>query len=226
MKIKTLIATGVGLALVGSAAAYAQYSDIEQPGYEMVTSDGPFELREYAPMLVAEVTHTGQRSRALNAGFRRLAAYIFAQERPGANTDAIAMTSPVLQDQTTKIAMTSPVMQDEVEGETDGTGTWRTRFIMPAQYTLETLPQAAEDITLDSVPGRHMAAVRFRGYGRDTDLVQAEAALREWMAEQELTASGPAEFAFYDAPMVPGPMRRNEVMIPVAMDASREDAAD
>ena len=214
MKIKTLIAAGVGLAVVGSAAAYAQYSNIEQPGYEAVTSDGPYELREYAPMLVAEVTHTGERSRALSAGFRRLAAYIFAQDRPGANSEKIAMTSPVMQDQTAKIAMTSPVIQDEAQDA----GTWRTRFIMPSQYTVESLPEAPQDIAISQVPARHMAAVRFRGYGRDADLFQAEAKLREWIDEQELEPSGPSEFAFYDAPMVPGPLRRNEVMIPIAMD--------
>jgi hypothetical protein len=43
-----------------------------------------------------------------------------------------------------------------------------------------------------------------------------EARLRDWIATQRLMPSGEAEFAFYDAPMIPGPLRRNEVLIPVA----------
>ncbi len=33
---------------------------------------------------------------------------------------------------------------------------------------------------------------------------------------QGIAPLGEAEYAFYDAPMVPGPLRRNEVLIPVA----------
>ena len=121
------------------------------------------------------------------------------------------MTSPVLQDQSQEIAMTSPVMQDEA-GEGD---TWRTRFVMPSKYTLDTLPTPPEDITLTEVEGRRMAAVRFSGRGSGDELAEREQDLREWIARQGLIAAGPAEFAFYDAPMVPPPLRRNEVMIPV-----------
>lgn len=214
MRMKKWLGIGLGLVALGSAAAYAQYRSIEKPAYDVVKSAEGFELRDYAPMLVAEVSHTGDRRRALNAGFRRLAAYIFAEDRPGANDEKIAMTSPVLHDrQSEKIAMTSPVMQDNSEAET-----WRTRFVMPSEYTLDTLPQAPEDITLTEVPGRRMAAVMFNGWGGQEDLIAMELALREWIKEDGLTQAGDAEYAFYDAPMVPGPMRRNEVMIPIATE--------
>lgn len=220
MKKRTWIAAGLAIVVLGGGAvAWAQYRNIEKPAFEVVAQSEDFEVREYAPMIVAEVTHTGPRSEALNNGFRRLAAYIFAQDRPGAEANAeqgeeIAMTSPVLLDQTQEIAMTSPVMQDGAS-DGDADGAWRTRFVMPSQYTLETLPQTPEDITLTEVPGRRMAAVRFSGSGTSSDLEREEARLRSWMAENSLEATGPAEYAFYDAPMVPSPLRRNEVMIPV-----------
>ena len=205
---KGWIAAGIALAGVAAGAAYAQYRDIEQPAYQSLTREGAFELREYAPMIVAEVTHTGDRRRALTAGFRRLAAYIFAEDRPGAQ---IAMTSPVLQDQAAEIAMTAPVLQA-------GTGkdVWRTRFVMPRQYTMATLPAAPDTIELQEVPGRTVAAITFSGRGRSEDLMRQEARLRSWIAEKGLTITGEAEYAFYDAPMVPAPLRRNEVMIAVS----------
>ncbi|WP_115367449.1 SOUL family heme-binding protein [Alteripontixanthobacter maritimus] len=210
------VAVGLGVAAAAGVAAYAQYDrSLEKPRYSVIDSDGDFELRQYDPMLVAEVTTIGARDKALNAGFRRLAAYIFAQDRPGKDQEEIAMTSPVMQDE--KIAMTSPVIQDgnSQRGEGSDTGEWRTRFVMPGKYTAETLPETPSDIAIDTVPGRRMAAIRFSGSPSSDDLAKQEARLREWLGTRGLDTGGAAEYAFYDAPMVPPPMRRNEVMIPV-----------
>lgn len=196
MKAAHLIAAGAGLAVVGAAAAYAQYRQTEQPDYAVLGTDGDFSLRDYPALVVAEVSHSGNRERASGASFRRLAAYIFAQDRP-AGGEKIAMTAPVLQDETAP-------------------GEWRMRFVMPSQYSLETLPPAPADITLTETPARRMAAVRFSGNGSARDLALMEARLRDWMRGEGLMPAGEAEYAFYDAPMVPGPLRRNEVLIPVA----------
>ena len=50
---------------------------IEEPRYQVLQSDGAFELRQYEPMLVAHVEVDGDASGARNAGFRLLAGYIF-----------------------------------------------------------------------------------------------------------------------------------------------------
>ena len=201
---------GLGVAAAVGTAAYAQYQGrIEKPAYTVELADGDFELRRYAPMIVAEVTHSGAQENARNAGFRRLAAYIFAEDRPEAGeNDKIAMTAPVLQDE--PIEMTAPVMRDSPRS-----GTWRTRFVMPSRYTMETLPTPPSDITLTEMPGRLVAAVRFSGNGRAASLDEQEQRLRDWLQSRERLAAGGAEYAFYDPPMVPGPLRRNEVLIPV-----------
>lgn len=195
MKTARWIAAGAGLAVAGAAAAYAQYRQTEEPDFAVIRADGDFELRDYPALVVAEVSHAGTRERASGASFRRLAAYIFAQDRPEGGE---------------KIAMTAPVLQDEPRP-----GQWRMRFVMPAKYRLETLPPAPADITLTQTPARRMGALRFSGNGSGADLALMEARLREWIAAQRLMPAGDAEFAFYDAPMIPGPLRRNEVLIPV-----------
>lgn len=213
MALKRWLGIGLGLIALGGAAAFAQYRDIEVPSYEVVKSREAFELRDYKPMVVAQVTHKGSRREASSRSFRRLAAYIFGQDRPNGG-EKIAMTSPVLQDrvdQNEKIAMTSPVLQDETD-----TDTWRMRFVMPAKFTMDTLPTPPADITLTQLPARRVAAVTFSGFGSPADLADMEALLTEWIAGEKLIPSGDFEYAFYDAPMVPGPMRRNEVMIEVA----------
>jgi len=194
-RLGTGAALALGIAAIGSVA-YAQYRDrTEQPDYTLVQTDGIFELRDYGPLVVAEVTHSGDRRSASGASFRRLAAYIFAQDRPEGGE---------------KIAMTAPVLQEETAADS-----WRMRFVMPSQYTLETLPAAPDDVTLTTLPARRMAAVKFSGNGSPSDLAQMEAKLTAWIAMQGLTLRGDAEYAFYDAPMVPGPLRRNEVLFEV-----------
>lgn len=196
MKAARLIAAGAGLAAVGAAAAFAQYRQTEKADYTLIRDDAEFELRDYPALVVAEVSNAGTRERASGASFRRLAAYIFANDRPEGGE---------------KIAMTAPVLQDEPRP-----GQWRMRFVMPSHYTLDTLPPAPDDITLTQMPARRMAALRFSGNASDRDLALMEARLRDWMRQERLMPAGEAEFAFYDAPMIPGPLRRNEVLIPVA----------
>jgi len=196
MKAVRWIAAGAGIAAVGAVAAIAHARQTEEPDYRVLRADGDFEVRDYPALVVAEISNTGSRESASGASFRRLAAYIFAQDRP-AGGEKIAMTAPVLQDQAAP-------------------GAWRMRFVMPARYTLATLPPAPSDIRLAEMPARRMAAVRFAGNATGGDLALMEARLRDWMREAGLMPAGEAEYAFYNAPMVPGPLRRNEVLIPVA----------
>ena len=83
----------------------------EEPAYAAVLQDGAFEVRDYPALVVAEVDVTGERSEAVTAGFRVLAAYIF-----GGNTrrQSIDMTAPVINapGASESIAMTAPVIQE------------------------------------------------------------------------------------------------------------------
>lgn len=215
MGIGKWVAGGVGIAAMGAVAVYAKYRNIEEPDFTLVKEEQAFQIRDYPTIVVAEVAHSGTRQQASGASFRRLAAYIFAQDRPEGGED-IAMTTPVLQDRVQrdeKIAMTAPVIQDKTANDQ-----WRMRFVMPAKYSLETLPPAPVDITLTEIPARRMATVRFSGNARAGEIAQMEQELAKWVAQQELKPVGDYEYAFYDAPMVPGPLRRNEVMIEVASD--------
>ena len=44
--------------------------NVEKPKYEVMKTDGPIEIRQYEPMIIAQVTTHGDRREALNAGFR------------------------------------------------------------------------------------------------------------------------------------------------------------
>ncbi|MBN8649776.1 MAG: heme-binding protein [Caulobacterales bacterium] len=81
---------------------------IAEPIYFVEHKLGAFEIRNYSPYLVAEVSVSGTRDAAINKGFRILASYIFGENH---NKSKIAMTAPVSQTENTrqKIAMTAPV---------------------------------------------------------------------------------------------------------------------
>ncbi|HET9160297.1 MAG TPA: heme-binding protein, partial [Caulobacteraceae bacterium] len=82
------------LALESAVQTVGVRAGVEQPEYRTLQKAGPLELREYPPRIVAETTVMGNAEAARNAGFRRVAAYIFGANR---GHQEVAMTSPVVQ---------------------------------------------------------------------------------------------------------------------------------
>lgn len=207
-----VLAALLALGVVAMLVFVYVVQNVEQPTYTVVTADGDFELRDYPPLVVAEVTRSGSRDQALGDGFGPLARYIFARERGG---ERIAMTAPVQQRAVApdeKIAMTAPVTQTPA-----GEDTWVVQFIMPSAFALADLPAPANDaIRLHEVPPRRLATVRFSGRTDDALIAKQEARLRDWMAARSLTPTGPPIYAYYNDPFTPGFLRRNEIMLPVA----------
>ncbi|MEL7026654.1 MAG: heme-binding protein [Pseudomonadota bacterium] len=195
-----------GLASAAPGATASEYKGYETPTWKVIDTDGVFQLREYAPFLAAEVTIKGSADTALRQGFQTLAKYIF-----GANDgkSKVAMTSPVTR-MPAKIAMTSPVTRQR-SGDA-----WTVRFMMPSEYTSDTLPKPQNDairiVTVD--PGRR-AVVRFAGLASETRIARAEAALRSWIDTKGMTATGTADAAWFDDPFTLPWKRRNEVSLAV-----------
>ena len=86
------------VALVGAAWGPVM-SNVEQPGYAVVESRDSIEIRDYAPMIVAEVEVSGERKAAINQGFRMIAEYIFGNN---SSVRKVAMTALSLSRRTKK----------------------------------------------------------------------------------------------------------------------------
>jgi len=181
---------------------------IEEAGYTVISKAGDFELRQYEPKIVAETFVDGDFSEVGNVGFRRLYDYISGNNR---TEKEIAMTAPVAQESVSqKIAMTAPVGQEKSKNK------WRITFVMPAQYSLETLPRPLDpEVTLRAEPPGLMAAIRYSGTWSEKRYMKHEVQLREWIKTQGLEQIGEPIFARHNAPFVPWFLRRNEVLIPV-----------
>ena len=110
-----------------------------------------------------------------------------------------------------KIPMTAPVNQEKM-GEK-----WRITFMMPFQYTVETLPEPLDPrVQLTKVPGLLMAALSYSGTWSRARYEEKENRLKELIRQRGLKIVGEPVFARYNPPFMPWFLRRNEVLIPVA----------
>ena len=194
--------------LMFTEAAMAEY---ETPDYAVAEAVDNIEIRDYAPMLLASVVVSGERQEAANKAFRILAGFIFGDNHGDAK---VAMTAPVTLSQSEKIAMTAPVTQ---AAERDNQ--WRVDFMMPSEYTMETLPQPNDArIRIWEIAARRAVAIRFSGRYTDKNIEKHNAALDAFVERRGLKVEGPAEIAYYDAPFKPFFMRRNEIIYTLAAD--------
>lgn len=181
-----LVGAGVAAA-VATTIGYLLLSKRDDAAFRTLEREGAFSVRDYPRLRVVETVSDGLRESALARGFLALADYVGGAGRP------------------------VPLFAD---GDEDGRG-WRTRLVVPPRL-VEALPDPDEDVTVRDLPARRIAAVRFAGEPTEEVLDAQEDALRDWMRANRLRAAGPVEHAFYNPPFTPGPLRRNEVLIPLA----------
>ncbi len=182
---------------------------VEEAAYEVRLKEDRFELRDYEPQLVAEILVDGTMQEAGNRAFGSLYRYIAGDNQP---RDRVAMTAPVSQRRAGEtIAMTAPVGQQAVGDQ------WAVSFMMPASYTMETLPVPDHpDIVIRERPAQRVAAVRYAGRWSEKNYHRHKVALQQWIESQGWDVIGETVWARYNAPFVPAFMRRNEILIPVS----------
>ena len=193
----------IALTLTGAVMA------TEEPKYAVLEKESPFEIRSYAPMIVAEVQVDGDLDEASSQGFRLIAAYIFGQNQV---SEKIAMTAPVtVEDQSVKnakIAMTAPV------GIESKAGKWTVSFVMPAEYSMETIPKPINpQVQLRQIPALKKGVISFSGFYNSQKVAEKTLELEQWMKSRDLQGLGSPNFARYNPPWTLPFMRRNEVMI-------------
>ena len=199
----------------------------EKPKYELIRSikcgsrhwygaAKIVEVRKYAPYIVASFTADAESNmrESLGKGFMSVAGYIFGKNQSKASdaSTKVAMTSPVVSE---KVAMTSPVVSTS-SGEA-----FEVSFIMPSEYTMDTLPTPTNPrVQLREVPSRRLAALRWRGPSVKEDVMMAYAAELRAALEREglkIKAKEDAPILFqYHPPFAPPWMRINEVLFEVS----------
>ncbi|MHC4855079.1 MAG: SOUL family heme-binding protein [Planctomycetota bacterium] len=181
---------------------------IEKVQYAVLEKDRAIEVRDYKAYLVAETRVDSDFKDAGNVAFRRLFNYISGANR---SSEKIAMTAPVNQQpQSEKIAMTAPVTQQSAGDK------YAVSFVMPAEYTPDTIPQPTDpSVVIKEIPGYKAAVIRYSGTWSQKRYQAKKAALEAFIKDNGLTAAGEPIWARYDPPFQLWFLRRNEVVIPI-----------
>ena len=164
---------------------------IEQPNYELIHKEGPFELRRYQAFTMIEASDRDLKS---YQGFRLAFDFIQGENQ---NHQKISMTTPVVNN-----------MNNE--------GIQTTAFVMPPKMKHDEVPLPSNQMLKKVlVPERVCAVYRFSLNPKMTTIRKYETNLREWIVAQGYSVLGELQLARYNPPFIPGFLKRNELWIEV-----------
>ena len=162
------------------------------------TYDG-FELREYAPCVIAEVRVAAEYSTASSAAFGSLFKYISQGNKASQ-----------------KISMTAPVIVAQRENNSDASE-WYVSFVMPAGSTFADMPDPNDPrVTLRELGKEICVATSFRGRATEELSAKKTAQLRKAAAEVNIALSEEMRICRFDPPFKPGIIQYNEIVIPTS----------
>ena len=183
----------------------------EEPDFTLVYKENNFEIREYAPKIIAQVKIIGNFDEASSEGFRALADFIFGNNTINNESEKISMTAPVVAEPSSeKIIMVSPVLAKDKNNQ------WLISFVMPKEYSLKTLPRPNNpEVTLTALPKEKFAVIVFSGLVRESSYDEKVKLLNNFIKKQNLRIYGSVKIARYNPPWTLPFFRRNELMIKI-----------
>ena len=196
------------IALKGSLMA------TEEPKYTVIGKYDKFEIRKYAPYIVAQTEVSGSFDEMGRKAFRILFKYISGENE---KRNKIRMTAPVIQENSDrtgqKIQMTAPVIQ-----EVDNANHQRAlfSFVMPEIFTLDTLPIPLDKrVKLKEISSKTVAVLQYTGSWSEKKYNKKVAVLLEALKCADIRIVGKPIFARYNSTFSLSFFRRNEIMIEI-----------
>lgn len=180
----------IAMVLILLLGLFPQENKTEIQRYEVIKSDNDFEIRYYAPAILASVEMGGSYDQSRNSSFSVLAGYIFGGNEQGM-----------------QISMTAPVRMSEKDGTMS--------FVMPSHLQLDDLPKPKNNqIAIHSSEPGYVASVRFGGWANEKKIEEMKQRLVKWLNDSGLKPAGNFEYLGYDAPFRMT-NRRNEVVVAI-----------
>ena len=172
---------------------------IEEPNFKTLVDEGELEIRSYDEYLVAETAVEGSFDTASRKGFRRVAGYIFGENKNSSG-------------QSEKIQMTAPVT---VKPDNEG---WVLHFVMPSNYDMSQLPVPNNNsILLKKIEAHYAAVIIFSGFTTDAKIKNKTEELKVWLKKKDFKIAGPQQIARYNDPFTLPWLRRNEIIFKVTV---------
>jgi hypothetical protein len=211
----------VVILLIWTIGSFFFNNSVASPKYSVLEEKQGYEIRLYEPYITAQVEVGGTYNEAINEGFRILADYIFGNNTKQAD---IAMTAPVTEGESEKMAMTAPVLVSENEKlamtapviESTRDETRIISFVMPFEYTLETLPKPNnKEVKIVPQEARKVAVLRFSWSRSSERVARKKQELLTLLERDEITPKNSPEYAGYNAPLTAPWLNRNEVIVEI-----------
>ena len=166
--------------------------------FRILQTFSDFEIREYAPCVLAEVKVSAQYSTASSSAF----AYLFKYISKGNKTSE-------------KIAMTAPVIAAQ-RAESAEPDDWFVSFVMPSGSTFGRLPHPNDPrVILRDLDTETCIAISFRGKATEELSEKKVKELRAAAARENIAVSGETRICRFDPPFKPGFLQYNEIVIQV-----------
>ena len=183
----------------------------EEPEFTLISQENAIEVREYKPKIIASVEVEGDFDDASSKGFKLLADYIFGNNLLNGEAQKISMTAPVeMTPLAEDIVMTSAIMKSEVNHK------WQVNFVMPKEYSLDTLPRPNnEQVKIIEIPKEKYAVIVFSGLVRDSSYSEKAQLLNDFILTKNFTQLEAIKIARYNPPWTLPFFRRNELMVKI-----------
>lgn len=180
----------------------------EEPNYQVLQDYGHIQIRHYPALLIAETEVNADYNNSSNQAFKRLAGYIFGENK---KQQKMSMTAPVLQQpQEETLDMTAPVFQQK-----NGSA-WRMAFVLPEAYALSTAPEPLDpEILIKEIPNKNIAVLQYSGTLSEQGIVEQSEELNNWLINKGYAPLSPPRSAAYDPPWTLPFLRRNEIHIDI-----------
>ncbi len=178
----------------------------ELPRHDVIAKTASYEIRRYAPCVVAETVFQSQKgmfSGDQGNSFMRLASFLGVMSKPKNDMAApIAMTAPVLMNKGTAM------------------GEFKMAFFLPASRFAKASDAPVptdENVKIKDVPARTVAVRTFRGNMRASLIAEKDKELRVALAKDGVKLKQNAEVmaAGYNPPWTPSFLKTNEVLLEV-----------
>ena len=214
---------------------------VVEPSFEMLLSRSsaslPYEVRRYGKRFAIETEYKASNN---GDGFRALAGYIGVGTKPqnegAGKAEKIAMTAPVITSakEGDKIAMTAPVITSSkgdkiamtapvVTSSDNGDEMKTMQFILPEEYDdISKIPKPTNPkVVIKEVPPATGAVHRFNGSVNNALEKKKASELAHQLIEDGVDTTEEEVLQNFDMwqfhpPFTLGPMRRNEVWVPLS----------
>lgn len=163
----------------------------KQPKYDVLKSEGQFELREYQAFSIIEAKDSSLES---YRGFRLAFNFIQGENQ---NNQKISITAPVL----------NQVGKDGIQ---------TTSFVMPPEMAHDDVPLPKNNnLKKIFIPQRICAVYRFKSNSKMENIRSDEEKLKQWIHQVGYEIVGDLQLARYNPPFIPGFLKKNELWFEV-----------